>query len=85
MPNLPMMTFFLLLGIHPHERPDILRRCRAENKIHAAREFAERLNTRMSGTLYLDSELLPAIKREDALTEPEKQWISAEDDAWLDL
>ncbi len=80
-----MMTFYLLLNTYPYERATLIKRCKADNKLQAARLFAQRLNRIMERETFIDTELLPAIKQEDELTQQEKQWISAEDPQLLDL
>jgi hypothetical protein len=81
----PMHTWYLLLYIRPGERPGIIRCCHAEHKLQAARIFAGRLNTMMGRQAYTTHELLPAIKREDELTDQEQHWIASEPQEMLEL
>ncbi len=67
------------------DRPSIIRRCQAATKEAAAVIFAIRLNTTAEGEAFTAAELLGAIKREDELTEEERQWIAAEDPELLAL
>ncbi len=79
-----MDTWYLFLGLRSGDRPWISRRCQAATKQQAAGIFANRLDSMMERQVYTTHELLPAIKREDELTEQEQQWIAAEPLALLD-
>ncbi len=68
-----------------NDRPMIIKQCQAAEKQAAAGIFAERLNRMADGEFYTPPELVPAIKREDELTEDERQLIRREDPAVLIL
>jgi hypothetical protein len=70
-----MQTFYLLLPLRPGEPPSLIKRCQAESKAAAARVFAGQLNSLMGGEVFTETELFPAIKREDELTERDYQWM----------
>jgi hypothetical protein len=72
-PSLP--TWYLFLRPHVDEPPSLIKRCQAETPEAAATVFAGQLNSLMGNEVFLASELLPAIKREDALTETESHWL----------
>ncbi len=87
-----MYTWYLFLGLRFGDRPWISRRCQAATKQEAASIFAQRLNIHATNQgdidvnlIYTTAELLPAIKREDELTEEEQQWIAGELPALLDF
>jgi hypothetical protein len=70
-----MQPFYLLLPLYPGEPPSLIKRCYAESKAAAAKVFADRLNSLLGNEAFTASELLPAIKREDELTDRDYQWI----------
>ena len=80
-----MHTYYLFLAMRLSDRPSIIRRCQAATKEAAAVIFALRLNTTAEGEAFTASELLGAIKRDDELTDEERQWIAAEDPELLAL
>jgi hypothetical protein len=80
-----MHTWYLFLGLHFGERPIIIRRCSAVTKLLAASIFAKRLNTTAASQAYTPTELLPAIKREDELTDQDQHWIATEAQEILEL
>jgi hypothetical protein len=80
-----MHTWYLFLGLRLGEPPLISRRCQAATNHEAASIFAQRLNTPPANQIYTEIELLPAIKREDDLTDTEQQWIAAELPELLDV
>jgi hypothetical protein len=82
--NNTMDTWYLFLGLRFGDRPWISRRCQAATKQQAASLFAQRLNRPSATQAYTETEVLPAIKREDELTEQEQQWIAAEPPVLLD-
>ncbi len=79
----PFTTWYLLLRQHVNDQPLIIKQCQAAEKREAAGIFADRLNRLDEGDLYTASELVDAIKREDELTDEERQLISLEDPVLL--
>jgi len=73
--NTTLPTWYLFLRTRPEERPSVIKRCKAETKEAAAKVFAGQLNRLMDGEVFEESELLPAIKLENELTETDDQWI----------
>jgi hypothetical protein len=61
----------------------IIKQCQAAEKQEAAVLFADRPNRMAEGTFYTPSELFPAIKREDELTEEERHLVIREDPTLL--
>ena len=80
-----METWYLFLGLRLGDKPWISRRCQAATKEQAAGIFANRLNMHEAKQVYTETEVLPAIKRQDELTNQEQQWLAAEPPALLDL
>jgi hypothetical protein len=80
-----MDTYYLFFDMRLSDRPTIIRRCQAATKEAAAVIFALRLNTTAEGDAFTAAELLAAIKRDDELTDEERQWIAAEDPELLAL
>ena len=66
-----------------NDRPMIIKQCQAAEKREAAVLFADRLNRMAEGSCYTPPKLVPAIKREDELTDDERQVIQREDSTVL--
>ena len=75
----PLTTWYLLLRHRINDQPMIIKQCQAVERQEAATIFADRLNRVDENDLYTASELLPAIKRDDELTDEERQLIARED------